>query len=229
MGLGEGTAPLGPPGGPELKGRVWVWASEPRGARQLGRGGQCLGDPNTAPLGRDEGPPHLPRPGSVWLSHPLLPGHTYNIEYRSLSLSIFSPFFLLDSIPLFKEIKLHLFFSQCKWGCGACLPGTSLLGVQRREHGVGVETGWGDGATGHHGTHPDPTRAGSAHRFGRHHRNQAATGSLGTPAPPGQSRWALEAAAGPGHSGSAGAPWALGSSPSPWPGGAGGPQGLGQR
>lgn len=147
--------------------------------------------------------------------------------------------------------------------------------------------GWSDGATGHHGTHPAPTQAGSMRRMriwlpppgpgsylGTERktwvRSQPAhspplapaprplplTGSLGMRALPGQSRWALEAAPGPGHcseevmrqvsasphattthqheailltSGFGIALQALSSSPPLWSGGAGGPQGLRQR
>lgn len=166
---------------------------------------------------------------------------------------------------------------------GACLPGTSLLGVQRREHGVGVETGWDDGATGHHGPTLTPPGqdlrtglaaiTGTRQLPGNQERDRSEEPRAHLPPPPpvalaGDSlgawghRPSLGRAVGHwrqlqglgtvgrgghersvppprwpptrrGHpmltSGSVGAPWALGSSPSPWSGGAGGPQGLGQR
>lgn len=107
-GAGEGTAPSGPPGGPELAAECGC------GHRShSGGGGRCLRDPNAAPLGRG-GPP----PAPAWLHLalcPLLPGHTYNIEYRPLSLALSS----LLSTRLYIFIqgdKTPSFFSQCKWG-----------------------------------------------------------------------------------------------------------------
>lgn len=132
-----------------------------------GEGGQHLGDPNAALLGWGEGPPpSLPLPQGLasflLFSYPSsLNTHIiYNIGL-SLSLSHLSTrlyiFILGHKTPSF------LFSVQMGVG-GACLPGTSLLEPRGENMGVGMKTGWGDRATGHRRTHPDPAQAGSTHR-----------------------------------------------------------------
>lgn len=53
-GWAKAWPPLGPspPGGPELKGRVWMWVfAWERAGMVGGKGGLCLGNRNAAPTG----------------------------------------------------------------------------------------------------------------------------------------------------------------------------------
>lgn len=94
-----------------------------------------------------------------------------------------------------------------------------------------MKMGCDDEATGHHGSHCDPTLAESMHRM-RIWWPLPEPGSYwesGDTALPGQGHWALETAGGSERSGFGEALRALGSCPPSWPKGSGGPQELGQR
>lgn len=200
------------------------------GAQLDGRVVATSGPPTAAPVGLGEGLTAAAQPC-------VLPGspRAHSAPFRYIYIYIYiiyniglsrarSLLSLAHSIFTLGDRTLISFLSAI--GGGGCLPGAGLLDSSQDVGGAGwvmgdrasvapAQPSPGQGPRGARSVWPPP--------------DQAVTGSPGPLGLPGQSRWASGVAGGPGHSGFGEAPRTLGSSPPLGSGGAGGPQGLGQR